>query len=88
MITIQKWSGLITNASPYSLPGGACVSQVNLQCLKPGQIQCRQGMSTVGAASTVYVLNAPILCVAAIPGGVARRVALQAGSNIHIDVIA
>ena len=83
MITIQKWSGLITNASPYSLPGGACVSQVNLQCLRPGQIQCRQGMSTVGGAT----YNAPILCVAAIPGGVARRVAFQAGSSIHISAV-
>lgn len=83
MITIQKWSGLITNASPYSLPGGACVSQVNLQCLRPGQIQCRQGMSTVGGAT----YNAPILCVAAIPGGVARRVAFQAGSNIYLTAV-
>lgn len=49
MITIQKWSGLITNASPNSLPGGACVIQNNLQCLKPGQVQCRQGMTTASA---------------------------------------
>ena len=84
MITIQKWSGLITNASPYSLPGGACVSQVNLQCLRPGQIQCRQGMSAVGAASMYY---APILCVTAIPGGAARRVALQAGSQIYLVAV-
>lgn len=83
MITIQKWAGLITNASPYSIPGGACVSQVNIQCLRPGQIQCRKGMSAVGASTYA----APILCVAAIPGGSARRVALQAGSNIHISAV-
>jgi hypothetical protein len=82
MITIQKWSGLVTNASPYSLPGGACVSQVNLQCLRPGQIQCRKGMSAVGAT-----YSAPILCVAAIPGGTARRVALQSGSQIHLTAV-
>lgn len=83
MITIQKWSGLITNASPYSLPGGACVSQVNLQCLRPGQIQCRKGMSAVGA--TTYAT--PILCVTAIPGGAPRRVALQAGTRIFLTAV-
>lgn len=50
MITIQKWSGLVTNASPYALPGGACVVQNNLQCLKPGQVQCRNGMTTASDA--------------------------------------
>jgi hypothetical protein len=50
MITIQKWSGLVTNASPYALPGGACVVQNNLQCIKPGQIQCRNGMITASTA--------------------------------------
>lgn len=50
MITIQKWSGLVTNASPYALPGGACVVQDNLQCLKPGQIQCRGGMTTASTS--------------------------------------
>lgn len=55
MITIQKWSGLVTNASPYALPGGACVVQNNLQCLKPGQVQCRSGMITAsGSMSRVF----------------------------------
>lgn len=60
MITIEKWAGLITNASPYALPGGACVSQVNLQCLKPGQLQSRGGLSTAATtagASVVVVLG-------------------------------
>jgi hypothetical protein len=83
MITIQKWSGLITNASPYSLPGGACVSQVNLQCLRPGQVQCRKGLTVVGASTYA----AAIVCVAAVPGGAARRVALQAGSNIFLSAV-
>lgn len=43
MIVIEKWSGLVTAASPYALPGGAMVHQVNLQCTRPGQIQCRNG---------------------------------------------
>ena len=52
MITIEKWSGLVTAASPYALPGGAAVHQVNLQCVNPGQLQCRSGCATV--VSTAY----------------------------------
>lgn len=40
----QKWLGLITHASPYSLPRGASQEQVNAQCGTPGQIQARRGM--------------------------------------------
>lgn len=57
MITIQKWSGLVTNASPNALPGGACVVQNNLQCLKPGQVQCRSGMTTASAATMGRVFS-------------------------------
>lgn len=38
------WSGLITNASPYALPPGAAVEQVNLTCTARGQLQSRGGM--------------------------------------------
>lgn len=47
MITIEKWAGLITAASPYALPGGACVVQQNIQCLKPGQLTVRAGYTAV-----------------------------------------
>lgn len=47
MITIDKWAGLVTNASPYSLPPGAAVTQVNLQVIAPGQLTCRPGLSAV-----------------------------------------
>lgn len=50
MITIEKWQGLITNASPYALPGGAFTEQVNVQCLKPGQIESRRGYQTAATA--------------------------------------
>lgn len=47
MIVIDKWSGLVTNASPYALPVGAAVTQVNLQVLAPGQVTVRPGDATV-----------------------------------------
>jgi hypothetical protein len=60
MITIEKWAGLVTNASPYSLPPGAAATQVNLQVINPGQLVVRQGsttMSFVGHTGT----TAPII---------------------------
>lgn len=47
MITVEKWAGLATNASPYAIPSGAAVTQVNLQIINPGQIQVRPGATTV-----------------------------------------
>lgn len=44
---LQKWGGLLTNASPYSVPAGAAVSQVNLTCLTAGQLTVRDGMRAV-----------------------------------------
>jgi hypothetical protein len=38
------WGGLITNASPFALPAGAAVEQVNLACDIAGQIYTRGGM--------------------------------------------
>jgi hypothetical protein len=51
MIAIDKWPGLVTNASPYSLPPGAAVTQVNLQVLSPGQLTVRPGLNAVSFAS-------------------------------------
>lgn len=55
MIAITQWAGLATNASPYGLPPGATVEQVNLQCLVPGKVAARRGMtsSATGASSPV-----------------------------------
>lgn len=47
MIVIEKWAGLVTNASPYALPVGAAVTQVNLQVLSPGQVTVRPGDASV-----------------------------------------
>lgn len=47
MIVIDKYPGLATNASPYSLPPGAAVTQVNVQVLSPGQLTVRDGLTVV-----------------------------------------
>lgn len=51
MISIEKWAGLVTNASPYSLPPGAAVTQVNMQCISPGRLEVRPGMAAVTFSS-------------------------------------
>lgn len=61
MIRIDKWAGLVTNASQYSIPPGASVEQVNLQCLVPGQMTVRAGMQTMPVRSI-----APASIVAAV----------------------
>lgn len=64
MIVIDKWAGLVTNASPYSIPVGAAVTQVNLQILNPGQVTVRPGLvnvsfttHTAGTVPVVKVVN-------------------------------
>jgi hypothetical protein len=47
MIVIDKWAGLVTNASPYAIPPGAAATQVNVQVVRPGQIQVRDGLVNV-----------------------------------------
>lgn len=51
MIVIDKWAGLATNASAYSIPPGASVQQVNLQCLVPGKLTVRPGMQALSFSS-------------------------------------
>jgi len=51
VITVDKWAGLATNASPYAVPPGAAVTQVNLQVLTPGSISVRPGTASVSFAS-------------------------------------
>lgn len=43
----KAWGGLITNASPFALPAGAAVEQVNLSAHVPGQLSSRGGMRPV-----------------------------------------
>jgi len=51
MIVIAKWAGLFTNASPYVIPPGAAVTQVNLQALVPGQVTVRPGLVAMSFAT-------------------------------------
>lgn len=44
MLRLQKWGGLLTSASPYAIPPGGAVVQINLQNLAPGQMSVRGGM--------------------------------------------
>lgn len=59
MITIEKWAGLVTNASPYAIPPGSAVTQVNLQVISPGRLTVRPGFSAVSFAS-VSASSSPI----------------------------
>lgn len=43
----DSWKGLVTQASPFVLPGGAAVEQVNIGTRIPGQITSRGGMRAV-----------------------------------------
>ncbi len=47
----MKWAGLVTNASPYAIPPGAAVTQVNMQLLSPGKLVVRPGNTTVSFAT-------------------------------------
>lgn len=47
MIVIEKWAGLVTNASPYVVPPGSAVTQVNFQVLSPGRLTVRPGTVSV-----------------------------------------
>lgn len=67
MIVIEKWSGLATNASPYSLPPGAAVTQVNLQVLSPGHLTARKGLAAVSFVSHTGD-SSPIRCAVRYPG--------------------
>jgi len=61
MIVIEKWAGLVTNASPYAIPPGAAVTQVNLQAIVPGQVSVRPGSTTLTFATHSGTTSAVVL---------------------------
>lgn len=81
MIVIEKWSGLVTAASPYALPGGAMVHQVNMQCTRPGQMQCRNGYS-----SFVSATDAPnaVVAIARYSAGTQDQLVALVGNSLAI----
>lgn len=62
MIIVEKWLGLVTNASPYGLQPGTAVTQVNLQIISPGELTVRPGTTaltfTSHAGSTASIWRA------------------------------
>jgi hypothetical protein len=72
MITIDKWAGLVTNASPYSIPPGAATKQVNLQVIAPGKVTVRPGL----AAVSLSAVSLPIRSSIRYPG-VSDRIVFQ-----------
>lgn len=76
MIVIDKWAGLVTNASPYSIPPGAMVQQVNLQCLVPGQLTVRPGMQPITFTSADSTAS-PILSAFRYQQGTAEHLVYQ-----------
>lgn len=49
----DSWKGLVTQASPFAIPAGAAVEQVNLGTAIPGQLTSRSGMSAVACLPAV-----------------------------------
>jgi len=47
MLRINKFTGLITRASPYAVPPGGSQSQVNFVVSAPGEIRTRGGMAGI-----------------------------------------
>ena len=63
MIVIDTWKGLVTNGSPYALPPGAAVTQVNFQCRRPGELQSRGGQQSVSFTTHTQGSVAPVVMV-------------------------
>jgi hypothetical protein len=81
MIVIDKWPGLITNASPYAIPSGAAVTQVNVQAIVPGQLNVRPGMVTVSWAS-LAAGTSPVRRIFRAPCGTSERLVYQDAAGV------
>lgn len=81
MIVIEKWTGLVTNASPYVMPSGAAVTQVNLQVIVPGQISVRPGFVPV-TWSSLSAGTSPVRRVFRAPCGQSERLIYQDAAGV------
>lgn len=75
----DAWGGLMTNASPFALPPGAAVEQVNLCADVPGQIYTRGGMRHVAFVEQAGVV---LDCYPYVFEGRLFLVALQADGSL------
>lgn len=80
MIVIDSWKGLITNASPYALPPGAAVTQVNFQCIRPGELTVRNGQTSVTFTAHTATTGVPVV-MARHPIGAQECVVYQTDSG-------
>lgn len=87
MIPITKWAGLVTNASQYAIPPGAAVEQVNLQCLVPGQLTVRPGMTPVTFANPSTSTTAIVRAFRYQHGSSEHIVYQDAQGNIYSSVV-
>jgi|688.fasta_scaffold01565_14 hypothetical protein len=81
MIVIDKWQGLITNASPYAIASGAAVTQVNVQVIVPGQLTVRPGM-VAATWSSLSAGTSPVRRVFRAPCGGSERLIYQDAAGI------
>jgi len=86
MIVIDKWAGLATNASPYSIPPGSAVQQVNLQCLVPGKLSVRPGLTPITFTSADST-SSPVVSTFRYQNGTAEHLIYQdSGGRIYSSV--
>ena len=53
IVRINMWSGVVSSASPYILPAGGAVQQINCMSLIPGQLTVRSGMKAASGFTIV-----------------------------------
>lgn len=82
MIVIDKWRGLVTNSSPYSVPVGGAVTQVNLQVLTPGRATPRPGMVSVTFAASAGSTHA-VRSMFRAPDGAERLIYQNAAGQVY-----
>jgi hypothetical protein len=88
VIPINKWAGLVTNASQYAIPPGAAVEQVNLQCLIPGQLTVRPGMTPVTLPVPSTATTSIVRAFRYQHGSAEHIVYQDAQGNIYSSVVA
>lgn len=59
-VRVRQFDGLITNDSPHALPPGAASEQINLQCIRNGAMDVRNGYTSAtfssGSASATNII--------------------------------
>jgi hypothetical protein len=72
MLRIGAWGGLVTQVSPYAVPPGGSVAQVNITNLTPGQLTTRGGMEPVSYAPPRAEPSGVITHIFPVSGGLGR----------------